>query len=139
MSGNNAFGTSLSKGDGAETEVFTAVGNVTSVSGLSLSRESIDVTAHDSTDGWREHIPGLKDGGEVTVDLNFDPNEHVELGLDDFALDANSNWELAFPTGAKWEFSGHVTSDESDAPHDGKLSGSITVKVSGKPTFVPAA
>lgn len=139
MSGTNAFGTTISKGDGSDPQDYTAVGSVLSISGPSLERETYDVTAHDSTDGWREFIGGLKDGGEVEFDVNYDPDEHAPLTLDDFEGDDPIAWELAFPSGSTWEFDGILTSAESEAPHDGKLEGSFTIKVSGKPTFSEAS
>ncbi len=138
MAGKDAFGTSISKGDGEAIEVFSAVGNVTSISLPSLERETYDVTAHDSTDGWREFIGGLKDGGEVSFDVNYDPNEHVPLTMADTAETDPSNWEVAFPSGALWAFAAILTSSEADAPHDGQLEGSITLKISGAPVFTAA-
>lgn len=135
MAGIDAFGTELRRGDGATpTEVFTAIGHVTNIGGPSLSKEAYDVTTHGSPDQYREFIPGLKDGGEVSLDLNYDPAVHdpVPLGFDDTTL---SNYELEFPDGSLFEFTAFLMDFEPEAPHDDKLSLSLTFKVSGKPTF----
>ncbi|MCI0687121.1 MAG: hypothetical protein L0Y54_07800, partial [Sporichthyaceae bacterium] len=76
MAGIDAFGTVLKRGDGGSPENFTAIGRSTSISGPGLSRETLDVTAHDSPDQWREFQGGLRDGGELTVDINYDPTAH---------------------------------------------------------------
>ncbi|GGQ07784.1 putative secreted protein [Actinomadura coerulea] len=136
MSGLNAFGTQLKRGDGAGTEVFAAIANVTSISGPELSRETIDVTAHDSVDAWMEFVGGLKDGGEISLDVNYDPAEHDVL-VGDFDDDDPRNYQLAFPVtpAVVWSVKALLTGFSSEAPYDDKLAASITLKVSGKPTI----
>ncbi|MEV8552560.1 phage tail tube protein [Streptomyces glaucescens] len=135
MAGLDAFGTQLERGDGAGTEVFTAIANVTNITPPSIERETIDVTAHDSPDGWREHVGGLKDGGEVEIELNYDPREHDVL-VADFEDDAPRNYRIVFPgTLGQWAFKAIMSGFESQAPHDDKLSATVTFKVSGKPTI----
>lgn len=136
MSGINAFGTQLQRGDGAPTEVFTAIANVTSIKGPELKRETIDVTAHDSADAYMQFVGGLKDGGEVSLDLNYDPAEHDAL-VSDLDDAAPRNYKLVFPVSpvATWAFAAIMTEFSSEAPYDDKLSASVTLKVSGKPTI----
>lgn len=136
MAGLDAFGTQLQRGDGATpTENFTPIANVTDITPPALERETLDVTAHDSPDAWREFIGGLKDGGEVSVDVNYDPREHDGI-IDDFA-DANPrNYKIVWPgTLGEWAFTALLTGFEPEAPHDDKLAASLTFKVSGKPAI----
>lgn len=137
MAGLDAFGTTLARGDGEITEVFVAIANVTSLTPPGLTRDTYDVTAHDSTDGWREFIGGLKDAGDVSFDVNYDPADHDTL-IGDFEDAAARNYELTFPDGSKWEFAGFLTGFEADAPFDDKLSASLTIKVTGKPVVTTA-
>lgn len=136
MSGINGFGTQFQRGDGAEPEVFTTIANSTNISGPGLSRETIDVTAHDSPDGWMEFLGGLKDPGEVSVDINYDPADHDTL-VADFEDDDPRNYRIVFPdTGqTTWSFPGIMTGFEPEAPYDDKLAASLTFKVTGKPTL----
>ncbi|MFZ3494625.1 phage tail tube protein [Streptomyces sp. 5.8] len=136
MAGLDAFGTQLQRGDGATpTENFTPIANVTDITPPALERETIDVTAHDSTDAWREHIGGLKDGGEVSIDVNYDPREHDGL-FADFADSLPRNYKVVWPgTLGEWSFAALLTAIEPEAPHDDKLAASLTFKVSGKPTI----
>ncbi|MEE1835760.1 phage tail tube protein [Streptomyces sp. SP17KL33] len=136
MAGLDAFGIALKRGDGATpTEVFTTIGNVTSVSGPEIERETYDVTAHDSVDGWREFVGGLKDGGEVSLELNYDPRIHDEL-VEDFEDTAPRNYKLTFPgTLGEWAIKLILTGFSQEAPVDDKLSAELTFKVSGKPTI----
>lgn len=135
MSGIDAYGVALSRGDGAATEVFTAVASVTNLGGPELSRETYDVTAHDSPDGWREFIGGLKDGGEVSVEINYKPDVHDVLVADLSDTDPR-NWRIVWPQAlGQWDFAAILTAFNPSAPVDDKLSGELTLKVSGKPTL----
>lgn len=136
MAGIDGFGTQFKRGDGAGPEVFTALANVTNISGPGLSRETIDVTAHDSPDAYMEHVGGLKDGGEVSVDVNYDPADHDAL-VADFDDVNPRNYQIVFPDAGTttWSFAGIMTGFEPEAPYDDKLSASLTFKVSGKPTI----
>ncbi len=136
MAGIDAYGTVFKRGDGGGPEVFAAIGNVASVSGPSTSRNTIDVTAHDSPDGWMEFVGGLKDGGEVSLEVHYDPAKHDTL-VDDYDDDDPRNYQVVFPdTGSTtWAFAGVMSGFEVEAPVDDKLAATITFKVSGKPTI----
>lgn len=138
MSGLDAFGIALQRGDGVTpTEGFVAIANVTSVSGPEIERETYDVTAHDSADGWREFVGGLKDGGEVSLEVNYDPREHDTL-MADFEDDAPRNYKLVFPQAlGEWALKLILTGFSQEAPVDDKLSAELTFKVSGKPVVTP--
>jgi hypothetical protein len=75
-------GTSFARGDGASPEVFTTIGDVISISGPSITKDEIEVTALDST--AKEFIGALDDPGDVTLELNWNPQdtEHVNLRTD---------------------------------------------------------
>jgi predicted secreted protein len=140
MAGLDAFGTQLQRGDGATpTEAFTAIANVTDITPPGIERETYDVTAHDSPDAYREFIGGLKDGGEVEIEINYDPREHDTL-IADFADADPRNYKVVWPgTLGSWEFGAILTNFEPEAPHDDKLAASLTFKVSGKPTITTGA
>jgi len=134
MAGLDAFGTQLMRGDGGSPENFTPLANVTNISGPGISRTTLDVTAHDSQDGWMEFLGGLKDPGELSVDINYDPGTHDVLIADFDDLDPR-NYQIVFPDGSTWDFPAILTGFEPTAPYDDKLSASLTFKVSGKPVL----
>lgn len=137
----SAFGTLLKIGDGGSPETFTTIAEVTNISGPSLSMNTVDVTSHDSTDGWREFVGGLLDGGEVTLDINFiptDPTHSYSTGLlNDMVNRTKRNFQLVFPDAGNttWSFTALITAFEPSAPTDDKLSASVTLKITGKPTL----
>ena len=136
MAGINGLGTQLKRGDGADPEVFTAIASPTGITPPGMSRETIDVTAHDSPDGWMEFIGGVKDGGEFSTDVNYDPPQH-DVIAGDFEDTAPRTYQIVFPDPAQttWTFKGILTGFEPDAPSDDKLAATLTWKVSGKPTL----
>lgn len=137
MAGIDGFGTELQRGDGVTpTEVFTALANVTSIKGPGIKRDTIDVTAHDSANAYMEFVGSLKDGGEVDVDVNYDPAKHDTL-IADFDDENPRNYQLVFPDQAAttWTFKAILTEFQPEAPYDDKLAASLKFKVSGKPTL----
>lgn len=136
MAGIDAFGVQLKRGDGAEPEVFTAIANLTNLEDGGRTRNTIDVTAHDSPNKYMEFVGGLIDPGEVTIDINYDPAVHdvLENDLED---EDPRNYQVVFPdVGATtFSFAAVMTGFSKSAPTDDKLSASLTFKVSGKPTI----
>lgn len=141
MTNINAFGTKLYRGTSIASG--TAIAQVTNISGPGLSADTIDVTSHDSTGGYREFLQSLKDGGEISLDLNFDPtgatHKNASGGfLNDFQTGTAVNYTLAFSDAATtvWKFSGIPTGFEVEAPIDDKLAATATIKITGQPTLV---
>jgi len=139
--GISAFGTLLKIGDGGDPETFTTIAEVSSISGPGLSLDTIDVTHHSSTAGWREFVGGLLDAGEVSFDINYTPTDathDASTGLIKDMVDRTvRNFQLVFPdTGnTTWSFSALVTGFEPSEPIDDKLAASVTLKLTGQPTL----
>jgi predicted secreted protein len=74
------LGTLLQLSDGGSPATFTTIAEVTNIS-INGSRDSIDVTSHDSLQACREFIAGLVNGGEVQLTLNFLPQNATHTDL----------------------------------------------------------
>lgn len=133
MAGIDAFGTQLRIGDAAGTS-FDDVAEVTSVDVLDVQVEDITTTSHDSPGQWQEYIGGLKDGGELSFELNFDPAVHATL-LD--LVGVTREFQIVMPAGVDdiVEFEGYIKTLGAAAPHDDKLTASAAIKVSGPVTI----
>lgn len=133
MAGLNAFGTRFQKQVGS---VWEDIADATGISGPGLERDTIDVSSHQSPQAWREFIGGMKDAGEVSIDVNYDPADHDEL-VSDLDADDPLSYRIIFPDdeNTTWTFSAVMTGFEPDAPHDDKLSASLSFKVTGRPTL----
>jgi predicted secreted protein len=127
MAGIDAFGTQLLIHDGASS--YDAVAEVVSVDVMDVSVDDLDVTSHDSPSQWKEFLGGLKDGGELSMELNFDPELHATLLS---IVGVSRDMRLMFPDGDNQvNFEGYINGMSAAAPHDDKLSASLSVKVSG--------
>jgi predicted secreted protein len=144
MPGKNAFGTEFRRGDGATpTEAFTTIANVTTINGPDRSRETINVTAHNSPGAWMEFLGSLKDGGEISIEINYDPTEATHDLDDDFDDVEPRNYQVVILPDTEdeytWDLSGILTALGDEFPHDDKMARSMTVKVTGKPLLTHTA
>ncbi len=126
-------GTKLKRG-----EVYVA--RLLNIGPPELSRDDMDVTDHDSPDGFKEFIPGLKEAGEVPIEGHLIPTDDTQKGLlAAVDIDEPESWTIEFPTVPKLyiTFDGYVKSYKvGDAPVDGKLTFNATIKVTGKPQIL---
>jgi predicted secreted protein len=137
------YGITVARGDGASPEVFTKIAELIDLSPPSLAKDSVEMTHTDSPDGFREFIPGLKDGGEFTATVNLVPGaatQHNASGgaLNDYINETTArNWRITFPgsPAATWTFKAFITSFEAATPMDDKMTFAITFKVTGAPTI----
>lgn len=130
-------GLDFKRGDGGSPTTFSTVGEITSLTAPTLTRDAVEKTHTQSPERWREFLGGLKDGGEVTAELNFDPADATTTS---FLNDVNTNtlqeYQIEWPNGTTWEFFGLITGFEPGAPLDDRMTASVTLKLSGKPTFI---
>lgn len=120
----------------SSTGAWVAIAEVKSISGPTMTREMIDVTNLDSTNGYREFIPSFRDGGTVTLSINFTYAGYLIL-KQDFQSDDLINYEilLADTGGTSIEFSGYVQDLPISVKFDDAVTSEITVKVSGMVTI----
>ncbi len=128
--------------DPAGGSSYTAIGQIFEITPPGVSRTAIEVTEHDGTDSWKEFIKGLKDGGELTFGVVYDPvlatHDATTGVLSDWDEDTTiPNWQLVFPDAGSttWSFPGFITNTSIATPIDEKMSMSVTVKISDKPTL----
>ncbi len=116
------------------TEIFTTVAEVNNISLNGRSLELIDGTHMESPNSHREYIPSLLDSGEVTFDVNFLPAHAQQVGLEtDRTNRVKRNFTLTWTDTAAttYSFSGYVTGFDVQSQIDDKLSGSVTIKITG--------
>lgn len=132
----SAFGIALKKGG-------TTIAQVKSISGPSLSLDTVDVTSHDSTGGWEEVVGTILRTGEITLEIEYDPahatHKYAAGGLlYDLVQKTANAYTLVFPDSANttWSFNALVTGFEPAGPVDGDLTANVTLKITGQPTLV---
>ena len=136
-----AHGTLLKVDDGGGV-TFTTIAEVGSISGPSLTQATIDVTSMDSANHWREFIGGLKDGGNVTFDINYIPTggtHNVATGvIGMLSTGVKRSFKLVFTDGGSttWTFIGWITKFTPTPGLATALKGALDVKITGQPTLV---
>lgn len=124
---------------GDSPDNWDSIAEVVSVTPPSLTRDAIDATHSESPEKWREFIPGLRDGGEVTLEVNFIPGGLGTAAiLATFNSDDRINARIQFPDSpvTTWQFTAFITAFNPEAPFDDKMSASVTFKLSGIPDFL---
>lgn len=131
----SGFGTTLKRG---EEKIIIA--ELTSIGSPELTVETIDVTNHQSTGGFREFIGSLIDAGSVPIEGNFIDDDEGQQGLlEDLLNKTIQDFEIEFPNKAKWKFKALVESFRTgEATVDGPLTFAASLKVSGKPILSPS-
>ena len=145
MSGISAYGTLLGVSPGMSSLSLTTmpstwdyIGQLTNISGPSVAADSIDVTSHDSTGGHRQFVAGVIDGGDLSFEGNLLTAAAGDELMDLAEIRDNVCFYDKFPTAAgstgwAWLFAGAVNSFETQAPHDGKIGFTASVKLTGQP------
>lgn len=119
---------------------YNVVGEQTNVTPPKISGDTHDATHNESPNAAREYIPGLVDGGEVSIEINYVPNS---AGITTFMnlLRQVATCRIEFPLFAgqsvkpKWDFDAILTGFEPSAPVDDKMTATVTFKVTGLPVF----
>lgn len=134
-----AFGTTLKIGGTAGTAVI----NVESIEGPEQTVEMLDMTAHDSGSSYREKRPSFIDAGEVTLRIQWDPNDATHKNAAGglrylLAQRTSSSFSITYPTtpAASDVFTAYVTKFVPSAPFDDKLMADVTLDITGAPTLV---
>ena len=135
MSKAAAVGTQLKIGSGSTAKV---VGGLTSISGIEISADTIDVTALDNSSGYREKVAGFKDAGEVSLSGFFDGDDAGQEELYTLlGTGASTAFSIIFPTGIgkTWSFNGVVVGLSTSSDVGDAVTFECTIAVSGAPTL----
>lgn len=140
MAGTRTIGTTLTKTmSGSETDDLV-VGDLTSIGEIGLDSDEIETTTLDSQDEFKEFIAGTKDAGEVALGGNIVTESNVATMLALAESRAVESWTVTYPSGAEWTFDGFIKSfKDGEKTPEGLATFSAAIRVSGKPTYTPAA
>lgn len=132
-----AKGSGFQVGDGAVSEVFTSMAEITELDVPEFERDEIEVSSHQSPDGWEEVIAGMRRSGELGIKANWLPTNstHQEL-WSQFGDDDNHNYRILLPKNLGYiQFSGFIKGYKPDLPLEEQASLDGKIKLSGKPTL----
>ncbi len=117
---------------------FTAVIQGT-VEGFTMVQDSIETSHMGLATEDRTFIPGFRDAGEVTFELQFDPDETDPRSLGQNTLTLTWPLPAGQTTPANWQASAFCTEYNPSSPLDDLMTASVTFKMSGVTTFTPSA
>lgn len=118
----------------------TAIGELKDITPPPLSRKPIDTTTQNSDDD--SYVVGIRRKGELQFMVNWLPNDEPTHDATDgllaaWATGSKDEYQILYPDGAVWLFSGFVTNIAPKAPVDGVQEASISVRPSGGQVFTP--
>lgn len=115
---------------------WVEIAEISEISGPSKTRETIEVTTLGSTDGYKEYIPGLREGGTVQLTMNY-TRATYEIMSDDFESDVVQNYKVVLPDTDKtaFEFEGLVTELPLGISTGDKITADVTIQVTGAVTY----
>ena len=131
MSKSNAIGTTL-------TVNSKTVGGLTSINGVEINADTIDVSSLDNATGYREKEPGFKDVGDVTVSGFLDGDDAGQAEcmtlLNSGAIVA---CQIIFPQkiGKTWSFQASVVRFSTGAEVGNAVTFEASFAVTGQPTL----
>lgn len=125
---------------------WTEVGFCLTISAPKMKAKSVDVTHLRSEDKFREFMQGFRDAGEISVKLQYEKEQCedlYEIFAEEDPADAEKTWRITFPdgtVGSFWQGAGFLQDfADGDTPEDDRLTGDVTIKLTGKPTFDPGS
>ena len=112
----------------------TPVSEINSITGPGKSRDTIDVTRLEDTDGYRQFIGGLRNPGTVTLNMNYTAAGYALLN-GDFESDDLVEYSIELPDGkGTFTFNGLVTEVPVSIPIGDKVTVDVTIQISGPVT-----
>lgn len=129
-------GTVLKISSDTTTSNYQTIPDVEMISAIGLSGNPVDVTTLDSTGNWREFKSFTKQGNKITFAFNYIPTNTTQKTPITAMTDTTGNVracriDLGGSTSKSWVGQACVESVSLDVPNDNRLSGSITLQMSG--------
>jgi predicted secreted protein len=117
----------------------TAIVEIADIGDFGSSRADIDITSHDSDNTAQEYMPGMIDGGELTITGNLIVSDTSGSQTDLFvtAIEAGTveAYQLVLPTDDTFTFNAFVKSYKIKGDLKGVNKITMTLRVTGTPTF----
>ena len=118
---------------------FYAIGEVVSVTPPTRTMGTIDISNHQTTDYYREFLPGIIDPGTVTFTANYVSSSSWANNLINDVMDSRIkiNWKVSLSgtaTQSIWFGNGYVTNYQLLTANDKAVQYSLSIKVTAKPS-----
>lgn len=135
MSKSNAVGTTLKVNN-------KVVGGLSSINGIEITADTIDVTALDNSTGYREKEPGFKEVGDLACSGFMDGSDEGQAEIYTLLNSGSTvSCQIIFPAkiGKTWSFQASVIRFSTGAEVGGAVTFEMTLAVTGQPTLAASA
>lgn len=124
--------------EGTPPGTYVKLALVAAITPPGMTRDAVENTHLESPDEWKQYIPGLKDGGEASITLNYVPSASDALFT---AFNAGAGkYQITFPNGVRMRFDGFFTAyTPPELSPGGLMQMTATIKATGAPTLLAAA
>jgi predicted secreted protein len=134
------YGITLYVSDAApDTTADNLIAGVMTVTPPSPERDIIDVTTSDSPNMAREFITGMIDYKECTAEMLWTPGDATDVLLRTISLErAPRTYKVVWPQldpDVAITFKAFLVSFERNSPLDDKMTATLTLKVTGAPSY----
>jgi len=111
---------------------WTDIAEVKQIQGPQPTREVIETTSLDAVDGYKRFIAGFRDGGTLTLNMNF-TREGYDMFKADFESDLTQNYEIVLPDVDQTavEFEGLVTECPLNITGTEAITMEVKIKITG--------
>jgi hypothetical protein len=149
MTHHPSFGVQLSW-DPAGGTAYTAINHVKDMTVPAFARANVEVTDHDSPDGFDEFLPTTTNAGALAFQVALDPNDSTHVGGPGTGLVGAfqqggctvASWKVELVTcggsTATWTADGFPDQMTWNYPVKGELTADFNVKLTGRPVLVVA-
>jgi len=118
----------------ATPKALTEIGEVVDWSGPSGSASEIDYTYLRAT--AKKFMMGLPDEGQWTLNINWEPTDTgQQAAIAARVARAKKSFKATYSDDSTATFDGYVMGVSSSGAVDGKVSGSITIRIDGEVTY----
>lgn len=111
---------------------YTTISEVYELSLSGIQVNPVDFSHLNSDDTAREYKPGMIEGGDVTVGINY--AETYMATLYGF-LRTEKTFRIVAPDSSYWQFAAFISSIGNEYTLDDKITIPITLKITGKPSW----
>lgn len=141
MAETTGLGTKLLR-ETAVSGVYDEIAQVASIAPPQLQRDVVEVDSLNPDNQMKKKLLGLIDGGELTITLNFDPEEETHGYLeDDLSAGLEHAYRIEYPfdseeyvSGAGYDITGIVTGfAKQDISAGEVMQAEVTITVTAKP------
>ncbi|HXM32297.1 MAG TPA: phage tail tube protein [Chthoniobacterales bacterium] len=110
---------------------------VLKVGGPGMKADMKEVSNMLSPNTYKEFVAGLREGGDVTFEMNYIPKDATQITLrQDFEGGVQSSWTIVLPGAlGTWTFTAMVSALTPAIPVDDRIVCSGTLRITGKPVL----